>query len=234
MFEDQRILGHVFAAPYGLFEPSLAFVAEDEAGVGGYIVGALDTRAFEKRLEADWWPALRDRYPAPQAGLPPDQRTPDQRAAGFIHVPLTVPDEITEDYPSHLHINLVPRLQSQGLGRQLMDTLIRALQGQGSVGLHFFVARQPAGSRLLPASWLHRDLRRGPRRLRDGSAPGRLRSSIRAVPFFRGDSSAWRPSSRHCPGDGSFEGRVRPGGSAWLCAGIRCPPAALRICSSAC
>ena len=59
MFEDPRILGHVFAAPYGLFEPSLAFVAEDEAGVGGYIVGALDSRAFEERLEADWWPALR-------------------------------------------------------------------------------------------------------------------------------------------------------------------------------
>ena len=138
-FNDPRILGHVFAAPYVLFEPSLAFVAEDEAGVGGYIVGTLDSRAFEKRLEADWWPALRDRYPAPPSQLPPDQWTPDQRAAGFIHVPLTVPDELAADYPSHLHINLVPRLQSQGLGRQLMNTMMRALQEQGSAGLHFFV-----------------------------------------------------------------------------------------------
>jgi ribosomal protein S18 acetylase RimI-like enzyme len=145
MFEDPRILGHVFAAPYGLFEPSLAFVAEDGAGVGGYIVAALDSRAFAERLEADWWPALRDRYPALPSGFPPDQWTPDQRAAGFIHVPLTVPDELAEDYPSHLHINLVPRLQSQGLGRQLMNTLIRALREQGSVGLHFFV--QPANQR---------------------------------------------------------------------------------------
>ncbi len=77
MFDDPRILGHVFAAPYGLFEPSLAFVAEDEAGVGGYIVGALDSRAFEERLEADWWPALRDRYPAPPSELPLDQPCPD-------------------------------------------------------------------------------------------------------------------------------------------------------------
>jgi ribosomal protein S18 acetylase RimI-like enzyme len=139
MFDDPRILGHIFAAPYGLFEPSLAFVAEDGVGVGGYIVGALDSRAFEERLEADWWPALRDQYPAPPSGLPPDQWTPDQRAAGFIHVPPTVPDELTGDYPSHLHINLLPRLQSQGLGRQLMNTLIRALREQGSVGVHFFV-----------------------------------------------------------------------------------------------
>jgi ribosomal protein S18 acetylase RimI-like enzyme len=147
MFEDPRILGHVFAAPYGLFEPSLAFVAEDEAGVGGYIVGALNSRAFEQRLEADWWPELRDRYPAPPSELAADQWTPDQRAARFIHVPLTVPDELAMDYPSHLHINLVPRLQSQGLGRQLTSTLMRALREQGSVGVHFFV--WPANQRAI-------------------------------------------------------------------------------------
>jgi ribosomal protein S18 acetylase RimI-like enzyme len=138
-FDDPRILGHVFAAPYGLFEPLLAFVAEDEAGVGGYVLGALDTRAFEQRLEADWWPALRDRYPAPPSELPPDQWTADQRTAQFIHVPFTVPDELAQNYPSHLHINLVPRLQGQGLGRQLMNTLMRALEERGSVGVHFFV-----------------------------------------------------------------------------------------------
>jgi ribosomal protein S18 acetylase RimI-like enzyme len=146
-FDDPRILGHVFAAPYGLFEPSLAFVAEDEIGVGGYILGALDSRAFEQRLEADWWPALRDRYPAPPAELPPGQWTPDQRAAHFIHVPFTVPDELAEDYPSHLHIDLVPRLQGQGLGRQLMNTMVRALRERGSAGLHFFV--WPANQRAI-------------------------------------------------------------------------------------
>jgi GNAT superfamily N-acetyltransferase len=140
MFDDPRVLGHVYAAPYGLFEPSLAFVAEDEVGVGGYIVGALDSRAFEKRLDADWWPALLDRYPAPPSELAPDLWTPDQRAADLIHVPRKAPDELAEDYPSHLHINLVPRLQSQGLGGQLMNTLIGALRDQGSVGLHVFVA----------------------------------------------------------------------------------------------
>jgi ribosomal protein S18 acetylase RimI-like enzyme len=145
MFDDPRILGHVFAAPYGLFEPSLAFVAEDEFGVGGYIVGALDTRAFEKRLEADWWPALRDRYQAPPSELAADQWTPDQRAAHFIHDPLTPSDEVAELYPSHLHINLLPRLQSQGLGAQLMSKLIAAARDQGSLGVHFFVS--PANER---------------------------------------------------------------------------------------
>lgn len=145
MFADPRILGHIFAAPYGLFEPSMAFVAQDDLGVGGYIVGALDSTAFERRLETDWWPALRARYPAPPAELTPDQWTPDERAARFIHVPLTLPDELAKYYPSHLHINLLPRLQSRGLGRQLMTRLITALRDQGSVGLHFFVS--PANQR---------------------------------------------------------------------------------------
>jgi ribosomal protein S18 acetylase RimI-like enzyme len=145
LFEDPEILGHVFVAPYVLFEPSLIFVAEDEAGVGGYIVGALDSSTFEKRLDADWWPMLRDRYRAPSSELPPDQWAADQRAAHFVHVPLTIPDELAEDYPSHLHINLVPRLQAQGLGRRLIDTLIGTLRVQGSVGLHFFVS--PANQR---------------------------------------------------------------------------------------
>jgi ribosomal protein S18 acetylase RimI-like enzyme len=139
MFGDPRLLGHVFAAPYVRFEPSLAFVAEDAAGVGGYIVGALDSRAFAERLEAGWWPALRDRYPAPPSGLRPDQWTLEQRVARFIHVPLTVPAELAEGYPSHLHINLLPRLQSRGLGRQLISTLMRALREQGSVGVHLLV-----------------------------------------------------------------------------------------------
>lgn len=139
MLADPRMMGEVFAAPYALFEPSLAFVAGDEAGMDGYIVGALDSRAFAERLEARWWPALRERYPAPPSALEPDQWTLEQRVARFVHVPLTVPDELAGDYPSHLHVNLVPRLQSQGLGQQLVGTLIRALRERGSAGLHLFV-----------------------------------------------------------------------------------------------
>ncbi len=45
LFRDPDLLGHVYAAPYGLFEPALAFVVEDQAGVGGYCLAALDSRA---------------------------------------------------------------------------------------------------------------------------------------------------------------------------------------------
>ena len=56
LFRDPRLPGHVYAAPYGLFEPSLAFVAKDAAGVGGYIVAALNGETFEQRLERSGGP----------------------------------------------------------------------------------------------------------------------------------------------------------------------------------
>jgi hypothetical protein len=90
LFHDPKLLGHVFAAPYGLFEPSLAFVAEDTEGVGGYILGALDTQAFQERLEGRWWPDLRTRYPDPSPGLPSEQWTPDQQVAHMIRHALPV------------------------------------------------------------------------------------------------------------------------------------------------
>jgi hypothetical protein len=53
--------GEVYAAPYAVFEPSLALVAEDRDGAGGYAVAALASQDFEQRLERGWWPALRAR-----------------------------------------------------------------------------------------------------------------------------------------------------------------------------
>ena len=141
LFADPMLLGHFFAAPYGLFAPSLAFVLEDAQGVGGYILGALDTRAFEEQLESNWWPRLRTRYPDPAAGVPAEQWTPDQHMAHMIHHPWRIPDELAARYPSHLHIDVLPRLQAGGYGRQMTNTLTAALRDRGSRGVHLHVPR---------------------------------------------------------------------------------------------
>jgi ribosomal protein S18 acetylase RimI-like enzyme len=139
LYRDPRLPGHVHAAPYGVHEPSLAFVAEDTVGVGGYIVGALDSLDFARRLESQWWPGLRRRYPPPPQEVPEQRWTPDERMAHRIHAPWPVSPELAERYPSHLHINLVPRLQARGNGRRLIGTLISALRARGSDGLHLRV-----------------------------------------------------------------------------------------------
>jgi ribosomal protein S18 acetylase RimI-like enzyme len=139
LFSDPMLPGHVFAAPYAVLEPSLAFVAVGPDGVAGYVVGALDSTVFARRLEERWWPGLRPRYPDPPASLPADRWTRDQQIAHLIHHPHPVPAELAGRYPSHLHINLLPPLQGHGIGRRLIETLTGALRAQGSPGLHLYV-----------------------------------------------------------------------------------------------
>jgi len=139
LFGDPKLPGHVYAAPYALFEPSLAFVAEDAAGVGGYIVAALDRETFERRLEQEWWPALRARYPEPSQDEAEAISQQERRALHNIHHHFGAPREVAERFPSELHINLLPRLQGRGFGRQLITTLIAGLRDQGSPGVHLLV-----------------------------------------------------------------------------------------------
>jgi ribosomal protein S18 acetylase RimI-like enzyme len=140
LHQDPRLPGDCFAAPYGIFEPSLAFLAEDTSGVAGYVIGTLDSQAFEKRLERDWWPGLRARHSEPPPSLRPEEWTPDQRLAHIIYHPFGTPDELAARYPSQLHINLLPRLQARGYGRQMTETLIAAMRDQGSTGVHLHVS----------------------------------------------------------------------------------------------
>lgn len=140
LFRDPRLPGHVWAAPYAVLEPSLAFVAVGPDGVAGYVVGALDSTAFSQRLEERWWPGLRSRYPDPPASLPEDRWTRDQQVTHLIHHPRPVPARLAARYPSHLHIDLLPPLQGQGAGRRLIETLTAALRAQGSPGVHLGVS----------------------------------------------------------------------------------------------
>jgi ribosomal protein S18 acetylase RimI-like enzyme len=138
LYRDPKLIGHIYAAPYAMLCPETVFVAEDEHGVGGHIVGAANTPAFEVRMESAWWPALRAAYPAP-ADVPPVDRTPDQRRIHAIHHPRPTPSEITNAYPSHLHINLLPRLRGRGIGQALMDRWLTAVREVGSTGAHLAV-----------------------------------------------------------------------------------------------
>jgi hypothetical protein len=50
LYKDPKALGHLYVGPYVTLKPSLAFVLEDELGVCGYVLGALDTKIFRERF----------------------------------------------------------------------------------------------------------------------------------------------------------------------------------------
>lgn len=127
-FDDPLLLGHAFAAPYATLHPELAFVSADDEGVSGYVLGALDTGEFEERLEREWWPQARQKYPET-----------DNRVVQHIHHPPRTDPDLTKRYPSHLHVNLLARTRGQGVGAALIDTLLDALARHGSRGVHLHV-----------------------------------------------------------------------------------------------
>jgi ribosomal protein S18 acetylase RimI-like enzyme len=138
IYADPKLVGHLFAAPYGVLAPESALVAEDGEGVAGYIIGAADTAAFEARLERDWWPPLRGQYADPKRG-PPADWTPDQRLAWQIHHPRPPRPALLTRYPAHLHIDLMPRLQGQGMGKRMIDAWLALIRAQGARGAHLEV-----------------------------------------------------------------------------------------------
>jgi ribosomal protein S18 acetylase RimI-like enzyme len=141
LFRDPRLVGDIYAAPYAILEPSLATVAEDDAGVAGYILGAADTVAFDELLEREWLPGLRQRYPEPSPDGSGELSHQETRALTRIHHPEAyVPDpDFIRSYPAHLHIDLLHRLQGRGVGRRLVETLTASLRAQHCVGLHLNV-----------------------------------------------------------------------------------------------
>ena len=104
----------------------------------GYVLGALDSDAFEARCEADWWPALRARYPEREGGDTLD----DLLIAAIHHRRRRRGDDVLDRYPSHLHIDLLADVQGQGWGRRLLARLFAALAADGSPGVHWGVSAQ--------------------------------------------------------------------------------------------
>ena len=132
---DPELLGHFFAAPYVFHDPGLAFIATRNGDPVGYIVGTTDSRTFATWCETNWFPVLRTRYPIPAEA----DTTLTAAMIRAIHRGYEAED-LADDYPAHLHIDLLPAGQGTGLGRRLIDVFEAALKGRGVPALHFGVS----------------------------------------------------------------------------------------------
>jgi GNAT superfamily N-acetyltransferase len=137
LYRDHTLLGSIYVGPYVVLPAGIGFVPVDARGVGGYVLGTLDTRTFEAACEARWWPELRVRHADPG----PSPSTPDDELRALVHRPAAAPDEAVAHHPAHLHIDLYPRLQGCGVGRQLMERMLTWMVDGGAAGVHLGVDR---------------------------------------------------------------------------------------------
>lgn len=140
-YSSDELISDVFAGPYLALEPELAFVVDVGGRVAGYVIGAADTRRFVDAYRAEWVPVFAARYPR-QAPTPGEQWLFD---AGYEPERMIVAE--VDEYPAHLHIDLLPELQGQGMGRTLIRTLLGALRERGVPALHLGLAAENTAAR---------------------------------------------------------------------------------------
>lgn len=136
-----ELLGHVYVGPYLVAPGTRSIVVVDDEGVGGYLLCARDTRAHEAWVEEHWLPGLRIDLPL---GLP---RSPaDQEIVELLHSPELAPAAVVEEYPAHLHIDMLERLRGRGLGSALIEELCAQLATEGVRGIHLNVGTDNEGA----------------------------------------------------------------------------------------
>ncbi|MFD6418241.1 GNAT family N-acetyltransferase [Streptomyces sp. NPDC060194] len=133
LYPDPDLMPSIFALPYAVLEPELAFVLDDGTGRAvGYVLGTADTPGFVAAYRELWLPELALRYPPPKGPA----TTPTEVMIGLMHDPerMIVPEVAA--YPAHLHIDLLPAWQGRGYGRALMERLRVALVADGVPAVH--------------------------------------------------------------------------------------------------
>lgn len=140
-YNDPEILGHFYAAPYAVLESDLCFVLTCSGSPCGYILGTRDSAVFYERCERDWFPVLRERYPKPAE----DDASADANIIRLIHRGHKVKKELL-DYPAHLHIDILPAGQGQGMGRKLTDTFLNRLRELKVPAIHLEVGKANPGA----------------------------------------------------------------------------------------
>lgn len=142
ILNDPDLAGYLFADPYLMLQPDMAFVAESAGKVLGYVVAALDSEEFYARWQLEWSPRFAASHPAsPRI----DSRNGDSQLRAFLHRPrLLLPPDLT-DYPSHLHISLIAGARGKGVGRRLFGAVFHDLARAGSAGVQLGV--QPGNTR---------------------------------------------------------------------------------------
>lgn len=141
LIQDPDLPGNIFVGPYVKHEPDMCFVLAHAGEPCGYILGTLDSKAFYAWCEREWFPPLRKQYANYQANHnSPEMWMIPLIQAGFYE------DAGLEEYPAHLHIDMLPIAQGQGWGRKLIQAFTGRLKELGIPGVHLGAGKGNEGA----------------------------------------------------------------------------------------
>lgn len=135
LFNDPFMLGHFYASPYLFAKEACNFVAVVNGTVQGYILCAKNTKSFNAWL-CTWLEPIANNY---RNGFVPKTETEKSLLEEIIFYKNDFCPPFLEEYPAHLHIDLLPSLQGKGAGKLLIKTLLEELKKENIKGLHLGV-----------------------------------------------------------------------------------------------
>ncbi len=126
-FPAPELFSVLWAGPYFAGAGAGLWVAEDEQGVAGYVVGSPDPAGYRRALRQvalhrAWRVTPVVAVPAVARYLVRAARMPGPHAS-----------EVR--FPAHLHLNLLPRLRGQRVGDALLDAHLSTLRSLGVPGV---------------------------------------------------------------------------------------------------
>ncbi|CAF1233759.1 unnamed protein product [Rotaria sp. Silwood1] len=138
-FDDPKLLGYRYVSPYIHLSPELAFVLEDSDGnVCGYVLATLNNDVFYKQYLEEWLPKMKQLYSSIPSVDEIEKR--DWQIIQSFHNDNLESLKVFDDYPSLLHIDLLPKAQGKGYGTKMIHHIESELQRRGSKGVHLEMA----------------------------------------------------------------------------------------------
>lgn len=115
--------------------PEYCFIVEDETGICGYALAALDAQHFNKKLEISWTPEMNRKYPAPTEKLNSGQKlSAEEEMINDMHSKVkiyTLPETIRKSHPSVLRMSLMPHIMDLSVPKRILACIIAALKANG-------------------------------------------------------------------------------------------------------
>ena len=133
LFEDKFMLGSYYAAPYVINSPEDCFVVVENGQVCGYILSTKHSNNFYKWMSENWLPQLSENY---KNGFAPKSENEKNLLETIMKCERVKLNSWIDEYPAHLHIDILDCMQGKGVGKQLMNALIEHLRSEKVPGLH--------------------------------------------------------------------------------------------------
>jgi len=128
------LMGDKLVGGFLSLSPELCFVLEDENGVCGYALAALDAKQFFTKMEMAWIPEMCSKYPQVKKDSS-EMMTPAEEVMNSFHCyKPVIPDTLHKMHPSILTVSLLPTVTDPSVSKCLLICVMAALRANGSFG----------------------------------------------------------------------------------------------------